>query len=62
MKFRIVTDYYCGYEVQRKILFWWEQCELSNTHCTIEEAEEYARNYKRNRNRFKNKVVKYLNL
>ena len=50
--YRIVTDNYCGYEVQEKktkrFLFWtwtwWEQCDFSNTHSSIESAKEFIKN------------------
>ena len=44
-KYRIVTDRYCGYEVQ--VWRWWFpvwiQAGGSNTHATVERAEAYAR-------------------
>ena len=47
MKLRIVTDNYAGYEVQEKKWFWpfWRQCNFTNTHSSIENAEEWAKNY-----------------
>lgn len=44
-KYRIVKDRYCGYEAQ-VWRFWfpfWCQMQFSNTHQTIEEAEEFIR-------------------
>lgn len=44
-KYRIVRDNYAGYEVQIK-RWWlpvWLQLGFSNTHCSIERAEAYAR-------------------
>lgn len=42
---RIVTDKYCGYEVQVKWLFWpfWVMKGFSNTHSTIEAAKEFIK-------------------
>jgi hypothetical protein len=43
-KYRIVTDYYCGYEVQ--VRFWyfpfcWFQFKESNTHTSVKDAEVF---------------------
>lgn len=50
--YRIVTDTYCGYEVQVKkwwFPFCWVQCgegtDGTNTHSSIEDAEKYAKEY-----------------
>lgn len=42
-KYRIVTDNYCGYEVQYKSpwLPFWLQVGGCNTHQTIEDAEKW---------------------
>lgn len=44
-KYRIVTDDYCGYEVQIKYWWfpftWWE-AGFTNTHSSIERAEAWA--------------------
>lgn len=53
MRVRIVTDAYCGYEVQ--VWRWWLPFWLQhniNTHPSIEDAEEYAA-------KVKCRVVKY---
>lgn len=48
-KYRIVTDNFCGYEVQKKEWFmpFWRGCFVnglfSNTHRTIEEARNFAK-------------------
>lgn len=53
-KYRIVTDKYSGYEVQRRFLFifWFEVS--TNTFYTIEDAKKYIEKLK---NPFKSKVV-----
>jgi hypothetical protein len=53
-KYRIVTDQYAGFEVQRRFLFifWFEVS--TNTFRTIEEAKEHIEKLK---NPFKIKVV-----
>lgn len=47
--YRIVRDRWLGYEVQWR--YWWMpfwvQASFSNTHSTIEKAEEFARNHAR---------------
>lgn len=42
-KYRIVTDAYCGYEVQYKSWWWpfWIQAGFTNTHLSIEQARKY---------------------
>lgn len=54
--YRIVRDTYRGYEVQRWLWYFpfWHQ-PSTNTHGTIQEAEDWARSHARLRN-----VVKYL--
>jgi len=44
-KYRVVHDRYCGYEVQCwRIWFpFWLQCGFTNTHFSLEKAENYAR-------------------
>jgi hypothetical protein len=44
-RYRIVTDKYLGYEVQVKKWYWpfWVQCNLVNTHNTLERAKEYLK-------------------
>lgn len=44
MKIRIITDKYCGYEVQCRRWYWpfWIQLGGSNTHSSILDAESYA--------------------
>lgn len=56
MKLRIVKDNYCGYEVQVWNWWWpfWRQASYANTHSSVENAEEWAKNYQ------KKFVVKYL--
>jgi hypothetical protein len=64
-RYRIVTDCYCGFEVQ--YLDWyfpfWLGCGVANTHYTIEQAKEYMNkliegdNKYRERRKFKSKVV-----
>lgn len=53
-KYRIVTDQYAGFEVQRRFLFifWFEVS--TNTFYTIEDAKKYIEELK---NPFKSKVV-----
>ena len=59
-QYRIVTDGYAGFEVQKRLWyypFWFEikgqnDC-ITNTHCSIEEAEELIKIDKN-----KGKVVK----
>jgi hypothetical protein len=43
-EYRIVRDNYAGYEVQARRWWFpfWVQCDFSNTHTTIERAEEWA--------------------
>lgn len=46
-RYRIVRDYYAGYEVQQKGRFgFWKECKRPgmavNTHKTIEDAEKFA--------------------
>lgn len=55
-KYRIVTDKYCGYEVQVWRWWWpfWVQ-PYCNTHLSIEAAERYAKDLN-----FKREVVKEL--
>jgi len=50
-KYRIVTDRYCGYEVQIKRwwLPFWYQAEGVNTHGSIEAAERWAERYAKQR-------------
>lgn len=47
MKLRIVKDAYAGYEVQVKRWWFpfWVQANFTNTHSSIERAEQFARNY-----------------
>lgn len=45
-RYRIVTDAYCGYEVQIKrwwFPFCWLQCGACNTHVSVDKAREYAK-------------------
>lgn len=43
-RYRIVRDSYAGYEVQVRRWWWpfWTQAGYTNTHATIERAEQYA--------------------
>lgn len=52
-KFRIVKDNHLGYECQEWNWYWpfWIQMDFSNTHSTIERAEEFIQI---------GKVVKYV--
>ncbi len=45
--YRIVRDRFAGYEVQIWRWWWpfWVQAGFSNTHASVERAEEWARNY-----------------
>jgi radical SAM superfamily enzyme len=53
-KYRIVTDQYSGYEVQKRYLFiFWFQ-PITNTFDTIEKAKLYIEKLK---NPFKSKVI-----
>lgn len=51
--YRVVTDAYSGFEVQYRTPWWpfWRQCEGCrsgvNTHRTLEQAEEFAREHAR---------------
>jgi len=52
-KYRIVTDSYCGYEVQKwRIWFpFWIQCHSRgcvNTHVSVEKAKEFIEWHKKN--------------
>lgn len=65
IKYRIVTDTYCGYEVQAKVWYWpfWYQVNFTNTHRTIEKAEEYAKQHAEGKFcLFKRHVVKELEI
>lgn len=60
-EYRIVKDRYLGYEVQARRLWFpfWVQCRdcgPTNTHSSLSEAEEFARNKANGEGR----VVKYL--
>ena len=46
-EYRIVTDQYCGFEVQIRRWWWpfWTQVGLANTHTSIERAEAFARGH-----------------
>lgn len=54
-EYRIVSDRYAGYEVQKRVWWWpfWRQVGFSNTHSTIERAEAFALGDA-------NRIVKYL--
>jgi len=55
-KYRIVTDKYCGYEVQ--VWHWWFPFWVQpycNTHVSVEDAEELVKQLS-----FKKQVVKEL--
>ena len=56
-KYRIVTDEWAGFEVQSWRWWWpfWIEVGGTNTHRTIQAAEEYAKRVAK-----KNKVVKEL--
>lgn len=43
-RYRIVTDRFAGYEVQEWCWWWpfWRQSNFTNTHSSLEKAEEYA--------------------
>ncbi len=45
-KYRIVKDYYAGYECQIWRLWWpfWCQMDYVNTHSTIEKAKDFIYN------------------
>ncbi len=61
-KYRIVTDKYQGFEVQKKLWWWpiWIQNPV-NTHSSLECAEKYARNLAtKNIKKNNSKVVKNL--
>lgn len=47
MKLRIVSDNYCGYEVQvwRWWFPFWVEAGFTNTHATLEGAERWALGY-----------------
>ncbi len=44
-QYRIVTDMYCGYEVQ--VRYWWfpfwRQLANCNSHSSVEKAEDWAK-------------------
>lgn len=46
-QYRIVRDGFLGYEVQYKPWFWpfWVQAGITNTHETLEDAEDFARRH-----------------
>jgi len=46
-EYRIVRDIYLGYEVQRRRWWFpfWIQCNFTNSHISIEQAEEWAKKY-----------------
>jgi hypothetical protein len=54
-EYRIVTDNWCGFEVQIRRWWWpfWTQADFSNTHSSMEAAELWAA-------RHAQKQVKYL--
>lgn len=56
-KYRIVTDWYCGYAAEEWRLWWpfWVEIGGFNTFRTVEEAEQLIR-------RRGTKVVKYVEL
>jgi hypothetical protein len=41
MKYRIITDRYCGYSIQKHYLFCWRR--VGTTYPSIEEAEKFIR-------------------
>ena len=58
-RYRIVTDNYCGYEVQRWCWWWpfWTDTfggKITNTHSSVEKAEAWLRS------RTTERVVKYI--
>lgn len=57
-KFRIVTDRYAGFEVQKKnwYSFFWFQVDYVNTHETLQDALDFLRETK-SKMRFRKKVV-----
>ena len=61
-EYRIVTASYLGYECQYSLVWWpfWHQINISNTHETIEDAEEYIKKHKEKikRQKFSGKFVK----
>lgn len=62
-RYRIVTDKYLGFECQERYLFSWRQlCEV-NSFSTLDKAENFIKEYKKeykNKNSFKQEVVKYI--
>ena len=68
IQYRIVTDKFCGFEVQKRLWyypFWFqiqnEKRDSINTYRTIEEAEKLIEIDKTNIRPPKNKVVKTFN-
>jgi len=62
-KYRIVTDNYCGFEVQKRFLFlFWKQVTGIavgiNTFHSIEECEKFIMSLENSKKTFKPKVVK----
>jgi hypothetical protein len=43
-RYRIVRDYCSGFAVEVWRIWWpfWAECDLANSHDSIEKAEEYA--------------------
>jgi hypothetical protein len=45
--YRVVTDYYLGYEVQVRVKFlfwaWWKQVGFTNTHSSLEKAQKWIK-------------------
>jgi hypothetical protein len=54
-EYRIVTDAFCGFEVQIRSWWWpfWVEADFCNTFSTIEAAERFAEHHARG-------CVKYL--
>lgn len=53
--YRIVTDKFCGYEVQAKRWWFpfWMQCDFKNTHVSIKDAEQWANEFAKDSNEVK---------
>tara|TARA_R110002020_G_scaffold60135_1_gene163252 strand:+ start:162 stop:362 length:201 start_codon:yes stop_codon:yes gene_type:complete len=58
VRYRIVTDEFCGFEAQKKVWYFPFWMEIgTNTYYTIEDAESFIGKHKE-RKKLKSKVVK----
>ena len=47
-EYRVVTDNYFGYAVQKRRWWWpiWIQCGFTNTHSSLEKAQKYIKKHR----------------